>query len=228
MLSEKLRSTNVKLYILLGLILAVFIFFLIFYLKDYYKYYSDLYKYRDQLVQSLTQSQVEKPTFESTDPYKGNPRSTIVIFEYSDLSCESCKAMQSTMKEVEDFYGIKNIFLVWKDMPVTVNPNNIRAHQAARCAQDQKAFWEYKDLLYQNQGTFGDELFLELAKTLNLDGTAFKECLDSQKYKDLVESNFEKSLQLGLDSAPTLFINNREVQSGFNFNNLRSIIESTK
>jgi len=228
MLSEKLRSTNLKLYILLGLILAVFIFFLIFYLKDYFNYYSELYKYRDRLVQSLTQSQVQKPVYKSTDPYKGNPQSKIVIFEYSDFSCEGCKALQATMQEVENFYGLKNIFLVWKDLPITVSPNNIRAHQAAHCAQDQESFWQYKDLLYQYQGVFGDSLFLELAKNLNLDQEVFQKCLDTQKYKDLVEGNFEEALGIGLDSAPTLFINNQEVRSGFNINNLRGIIESTK
>src|SRR5690606_30301618 len=147
----------------------------------------------------------------------------IVVFEYGDFSCEACKQLQKTLGELKRFYGAQNMMIVWKDLPITVAPNNLLAHQAAHCANDQQAFPSYKPLLYENQAVFSRDLFIALAQQLNLDVAVFTECLDSEKHKSTVTGNFNDALRIGLDATPTLFINNREVQSGFNFENLRNI-----
>ena len=228
MLKEKLQSTNLKLYILLGIIVLLFVVFGIYFLKDYYSYYRELYAYRQRLVSALSSEQVIKPVYNVNDPYSGNPRSKIVIFEYSDFSCEACRALQPIIQEVEKFYGENNILIIWKDLPISISPNNFMAHESAHCAFEQNAFKQYKSLLFEQQGKFSKELFIALAESLNLDTAKFTECLESEKYKDTVQINFEEALRIGLDSTPSLFINNQEVQYGFNFSNLRSIIESTK
>jgi protein-disulfide isomerase len=221
-------STNMKLYILLGISGLLFVVFFVAYVKDYVFYYQDLYSFRSRLIEQLQPENVQKPVLQRDDPVKGNPQAKIVIFEYGDFSCEGCFELQSVLTQLEQFYGSDNILLVWKDLPVTLAPNNIFAHEAAHCAYAQGSFFTYKKLLYETQASFDRALFLELARQLNLDGEAFARCIDQRSSQGKVQNNFTDALQLGLDSTPTLFINNVEVQSGFNFQNLRNIIESTK
>ncbi len=221
-------TTNAKLYILLGITTLLVLVFFALYMKDYVNYYVDLYSFRERLVNSLTNDETEKPTYFPGDPYEGNPRARIVVFEYGDFSCEACRQLQGTLTELRRFYGAQNMMVVWKDLPITIAPNNLLAHQAAHCANDQNAFPAYKPLLYDNQAAFSKELFVQLAQQLNLDVAVFTECLDTEKHKSTVTGNFNDALRIGLDATPTLFINNREVQSGFNFENLRNIIEQTK
>lgn len=228
MLSEKLKSPKVKFYIIIWVLVLILISFTIYFLKDYFSYYKSLFDYRVKLVSQLESPEVEKPKLLSTDPYIGNPKSKIVIFEYSDFSCKACKELQPILNEIVTFYGISNILLVYKDIPVTISPYAKKAHIAARCADEQGFYSDYHDQLFENQDNFNDDVFLEIANNLNLNSNDFKKCFESEKYTDIIDENLRDALRLGINATPTLFINNQEVVSGFNFQNLRNIIENTK
>lgn len=219
---------QLKLYILLGILILMSGYFLFVYTQPYVSRFIELYSYRQDLMERLSSKEVKKPILKETDPYRGNPRAKIVIFEYGDFSCEACKSLQPTLQQIIDFYGESNIFLVWKDMPVSPSPLNQQAHQAARCAHEQNAFFPYKQQLYSNQGLFSKELFIQLAKNLQLNTTTFEQCLESSASKNTVTQNFQEGLALGVDGTPTLFVNNVEMISGFTLENIRSIIEKTK
>lgn len=228
MLKKLMQSVNGKLYLLLAITAAVFIFFTGSYLRSYYAYYKELYQFRKDLISSLTSVDVQKPEYAIGDPYQGTLNSKIVIFEYGDLSCEACKAVQPVVKQIQDLYGEKNIALIWKDFPITPLDTNIQAHESLHCADDQKQFGAYKDALYEHQGSYSLDAFLNTAKSLNLDMPKFTDCIQSGKYQTAVENNYREAIRIGLDSAPTLFINNTKVSGDFSLPNLRSIIEGTK
>lgn len=219
---------QLKLYILLFVVLLMTVFFLVVYTKDYFNYYYELYTYRQQLIERLTTQEVKKPQLQESDPYRGNPRSRIVIFEYGDFSCEGCKMMQPVLQQVIDFYGERNVFIVWKDLPTSVNTLSLSAHNAAHCAHDQNAFFEYKDLLFANQTSYSQSLFLELGRTLNLDMNVFEACVKNKDHELALLQKMREALEMGVTGTPTLFINNVEVASGFNIENIRSIIEKTQ
>lgn len=223
-----LKSQNFKLYLLLlitGLVFGVFTFL---YVKDYVGYYKELYTYRTRLIADLTGGEVIKPTFSDGDPYIGNKLAKVVVFEYADFSCEACKSIQPEIKKLVDFYGPEKIMLIWKDLPITGADLNLTAHEAARCAGDQNKFFEYGDQLYAAQGTFSNELFTNIAANLSLNLDDFNMCLNGRKYSDVVENNYRDALQIGLSSAPTIFINNQQLNGGYTFESMRNIAESTK
>ncbi len=86
------------------------------------------------------------------------------------------------------------------------------AAEAAECAADQEAFWEYHDALFanqagENQGAFSQAKLKQLAGTLGLDQTAFDACLDTGKYTELVRTETRNASTLGVQSTPTFLIN---------------------
>lgn len=228
MLKKLIQTPNGKLYLLLIVSLVVFAIFAVIYAKTYFAYYKELYNFRKDLISSLTQNEVRKPEYVLGDPYEGSLNSKIVVFEYSDLSCEACKAVEPELKKMVDFYGPGKIALIWKDFPITPADENILAHESLHCANDQAAFTQYKELLYKNQSQYSKALFLQTAKELSLDQTEFTNCLETRKYQTVVENNYRDGLRIGLDSAPTIFINNTEVTNGYSFENFRKIAEQTK
>jgi protein-disulfide isomerase len=78
--------------------------------------------------------------------------------------------------------------LEWKDFPYQ-GRESVAAALAARAAQAQGKFWEYHDLVYQNQssgnsGGYNEESLTALAKETELDVGRFKEDLAEARYED--------------------------------------------
>jgi protein-disulfide isomerase len=86
------------------------------------------------------------------------------------------------------------------------------AAQASECASDQGKFWEYHDYLFshqngENQGAFSADNLKKFAQEMGLDTQAFNQCLDSGKYKDVVDAQAQFARQLGVQSTPSFLIN---------------------
>jgi protein-disulfide isomerase len=56
---------------------------------------------------------------------------------------------------------------------------------ASECAQDQAFFWEYHDVLFENQSSLGtDEALNELSGRLDIDKDTFSACLSSNTIRN--------------------------------------------
>ena len=103
--------------------------------------------------------------------------------------------------------------LEWKDFPYQ-GRESVTAALAARAAQAQGRFWEYHDLIYENQssgnsGGYNEESLTALAKEAKLDVGRFKEDLGEARYEDAVQADFREGQGLGISGTPTFFINER-------------------
>ncbi len=141
-------------------------------------------------------------------PSQGSMDAPIVIVEFSDFQCPFCKRFQDeTAKQLLAAYPDK-IRFVYRHLPLTsIHPEAFPSAEASMCANEQNAFWEYHDKIFENQDKLGRELYMQIAGDLNLDTTAFEDCLNTEKYKDLVQQDSDFALNLGVQSTPTFFIN---------------------
>jgi protein-disulfide isomerase len=97
----------------------------------------------------------------------------------------------------------------WRDFPYR-GQESVNAAAAARAAQGQGKFWEYHDLLYEEQSSgFSDENLIALAKKAGLDVQRFEIDYKSARYAGLVQADFEKGQSIGVNGTPTFFINDR-------------------
>lgn len=101
--------------------------------------------------------------------------------------------------------------LEWKDFPYQ-GRESVDAALAARAAQAQGAFWEYHDLIYENQssgnsGGYTEESLTALAEEAGLDVERFREDLAGRRHEDVVEKDFREGQDLGVSGTPTFYIN---------------------
>ena len=108
---------------------------------------------------------------------------------------------------------------------------SVWAAEAAECAGEQDAFWDYYDYLFshqngENQGAFSIDNLKIFASALELDTDAFNECLDSGRYAVMVQNMTDIARQLGVQSTPTFVINGQGVVGAKDFSEFASIIDS--
>lgn len=141
-------------------------------------------------------------------PGIGPEDAPIVIVEFSDFQCPFCKRFfDETYQQLMTSYPDK-IRFVFRHLPLTsIHPEAFPSAEASMCANEQNAFWEYHDKIFENQDKLGGELYTKIANDLNLEAPKFEDCLSTGKYKDLIQQDMDFALNLGVQSTPTFFIN---------------------
>jgi protein-disulfide isomerase len=131
----------------------------------------------------------------------------ITIVEFSDYQCPFCKRWHAEVyDELLAAYPGK-IKFVYRNLPLTsIHPDAQGAAEAALCAGEQNAYWQFHDKLMSNE-SLGNSAYTQYAQDLNLDMTTFNACVTDQKYKDAVQADSDFALNLGVRSTPTFFIN---------------------
>ena len=107
----------------------------------------------------------------------------------------------------------RTLRLEWRDFPY-LGEESRKAAVAARAAQEQERFWEYHDLLYENQGSknagaFSDDSLIGFAREAGLDVERFESSFKGGKYEDIVEQVFREAQDAGIQGTPTFLINGR-------------------
>lgn len=141
-------------------------------------------------------------------PSLGPADAPIVIVEFSDFQCPFCKRFyDETYQQLMNAYPGK-IRFVYRHLPLTsIHPEAFPSAEASMCANEQNAFPQYHDKLFENQDKLGRDLYMRIAANLSLDTDSFEECLNTGRYKDLVQQDSDFALNLGVQSTPTFFIN---------------------
>ena len=144
-------------------------------------------------------------------PYRGNAKAPVTVVMFSDFQCpHSAKAHLFIDKALTDF-GNKVRFAVVNYPLTSIHPNAFRAAVAAAAAQSQGKFFEYADLLYQNQEALDEPSLRKYASSLSLDMKRFDEDMSAAKYAAKVRSDMAEGDRLGLFGTPTVFVNGSEV-----------------
>jgi protein-disulfide isomerase len=148
----------------------------------------------------------------------------VVVF--SDFQCPACAAFALAERpKIMPWVERGEAQYIAYDFPLGVNfVHGFLASRAARCAGDQPlagtadgtAFWPYHDRLYQQQPVWSAErsaenLFIDYARELGMDGRAFEQCLRSDRHAEVVTANRMVGDQLGVRGTPTVMVNNRRV-----------------
>lgn len=160
------------------------------------------------------------------DPSLGSDDAPITIIEFSDYECPYCRQWHNEVySQLLDTYG-DQIRFVYRDFPLeSIHPNAMSAAYAADCALEQGEFWDYHDKLFSNELGLSPEAYQEYASQLGLDEEQFQECLDSGRYQEEVQSDFEFAANLGVRSTPTFFINGIAVVGAQPFEIFQQVID---
>lgn len=140
---------------------------------------------------------------------KGDSKAPVTIVEFTDFHCPFCKRVLNSLAEIEAKYAGK-IRLVFRDFPIDqLHPAARKAHEAARCANDQGKFWAYHDKLFASAPRASIDNLKSYAKEVGMDVAAFDKCLSSAKYQAAVQKDIDEGTRLGVTGTPSFFINGR-------------------
>jgi protein-disulfide isomerase len=140
-------------------------------------------------------------------PSRGAAGALVTIVEFEDYQCPFCKNAHDILERVLLRYKDK-VRVVHRDFPLqSLHPAAWKAHEAGRCAEEQGKFWEYRDLLYKNAPAANPEQLTSYASQLGLDSSDFKKCLDTGKFKAVVQKDEDQANRLGIQGTPAFFIN---------------------
>ncbi len=161
------------------------------------------------------------------DPALGPADARVTIIEFSDYNCPYCRQWyHQSFPVIMDEYGDR-IRFVYRDLPVVGGGAvGFLAAQAAECAGDQNAYWEFQEALFNAEFGLSRDAYLAYADDLGLDRTALAECLDSGYHEEEVRADLADAFALGVSSTPTFFINGIPVVGARPTDIFLAIIES--
>lgn len=161
----------------------------------------------------------------SDDHIRGDlQKAKVVLVEYSDYECPFCGRHHPTMQQVLDEYG-DDVAWVYRHFPLSFHPQAQPAAEAAECAAEQGKFWEFTDILYENQEGLGDDFYFSTAKDLKLKEKQFKDCYESGKYADVVAEDLQSGSRAGVQGTPATFVNGILVSGAVPYETLKDAID---
>ena len=169
---------------------------------------------------------IKEPIRDGSDPVLGNKDAKVSLIIFSDFSCSFCANQERILKEVVNKYG-NQINLIWKDYPLNnLESESFSSARAARCAQEQDKFWDYHDLLFENQDQRKESDFISFAQDSGLDKNKFISCLELKKVDQKIERNMSEANALEIYGIPFIYINDLEIVGEINEVELSKIIEA--
>lgn len=173
-------------------------------------------KPNDVKVDNIEPAKVITSSKDSTqipDHAFGSTENKVVLIEYGDFQCPGCGGLFPTMKSLKEKYKDQLTF-VFRNFPLTAaHPNALAAATAAEAAGLQGKWWEYHDILFEQQNAWSSasveersDIFVGYAKELGLDTTKFKKDFENKKIEEKIERDQALGRKIGVSSTPTLVL----------------------
>ena len=149
-------------------------------------------------------------------PSRGPANARVVVVEYGDFECPTCRALYGIMKEVQPEFP--QVRFVFKDFPLEqIHPWAMSAASAGKCAFQQKpvAFWVLHDRIYEDQeiisATTVWQKMLDYAGDAGLNMDSFRTCMAAPETKAALQKSVDEGIKLKVANTPTIFVNGRRI-----------------
>jgi protein-disulfide isomerase len=160
-------------------------------------------------------------------PVRGEADAPILMIEFTDFECPYCLKFNQEVYPLLTKNYKNDLQYVFIPFPLdSIHPNAMNASLASMCANDQNAFWEYRDLAFTADEGYTNEAFISYADQLNLDTDLFSTCLDEETHRELIEENIQRAIDLGVASTPTFLINGLPVMGAQPYELFAGVIEA--
>lgn len=160
----------------------------------------------------LPENQASKiPEISDDDHVRGSSNAEVFIIEYSDFQCPFCQRFHPTAQQALDEYG-DDVAWVYRHFPLdTIHPNARPAAQASECAAElggNDTFWAFTDAIFADQTKLND--LASYATQAGLNVSSFNSCVESDRYADRVEQDYQEGLAAGVTGTPGSFVVNQK------------------
>jgi protein-disulfide isomerase len=160
----------------------------------------------------VSNSRDDTPSAGDTPPtnivYNDSVSTAVTLVEYADFQCPVCAQYHPIMDQVKEKYG-DQITIQFRHFPLSeIHPNAVLAHRSSMAAYNQDKFWEYHDLLFENQATWSastnvQPFFDGYAEQLGLDMDRFRADVASSETNSQVQADRAEAQRRGYTGTPT-------------------------
>lgn len=165
----------------------------------------------------------KKALYPSSMTFAGSASATVTIVEFVDFECPACRAFYPEFQKVKAKLGDR-LRYSYRMFPLPIHEHSFDSALAAVCAKQQGMFYQYSDLLMEEEGLERKDLIRRAAE-LRLNMDQYSACLNGTESKDEVRKDLEDGGSLGVNSTPTIFVNDMMVQGLPNAEQLIELIK---
>lgn len=159
------------------------------------------------------------------------------IVEFADFQCPACRMAARYLKPFvlkhkdEVRLSYRMFPLDGSCNPYAPNGAHVMGCAAARsayCAGKQGKFFEYHDLVFDNQDDLSTKLLDDIAGQIGLDKKAFDACRTDSATESALQKEMSWGELIGLESTPTLVINGRRLSGALAPAQLEELFKAVK
>jgi protein-disulfide isomerase len=138
----------------------------------------------------------------------GNKEAPLTMVEFTDYQCPFCRQFHATtyVELKKNYIDTGKLRFYSRDLPLDFHANAMRAAQAARCAADQGKFWQLRDIMGANPDKLEMANLVENATGLKMDVAAFRTCVESEKYKNAIQTDVMEAMKIGATGTPAFVV----------------------
>ncbi len=185
-----------------------------------------LYKGQKQDALNEMVKKEEQVFIRDYSPRMGDPKAKVVLVEFFDPECESCRAVYPGVKEILKEYQGK-VQLVLRYAPFHGNSKEVI--KALEAAKKQDKYWQALEVLFATQPQWGShhnprvELIYEILPKIGIDIQKLREDMKDPGLDSLLEQEMADLQRLGVKGTPTFYVNG-QLPQGYSYQALRELL----
>jgi protein-disulfide isomerase len=194
--------------------------------KAFQKKQQDAAKQQEDRAKAELEEQFKNPVKVDIgkSPVKGPASAKVTIIEFSDFQCPYCKRGRDAMDEVLKAYP-NDVKVAFKHYPLPFHKEAEPSARASWAAQQQGKFWEYHDILFNNQDKLSNDFYLATARQLKLDENKFKADMASEAAAKQVKEDADIGAKNGIQGTPGFFVNGVAVKGAYPTSHFKMLVD---
>jgi protein-disulfide isomerase len=156
--------------------------------------------------------------------WQGQKNAPVSVVQFGDYESLACAAAHRLVKELlVELDGVMKYN--FRHFPLTrIHQKSMKAAEAAIAAAQCGKFWEFHELLLENQKNLGIISIKEYAKIAGVDDKRFLTNLVDGVFGWYVRNDLLEGLNKGVRDVPAFFINGKRFEEELNHQNLKDAI----
>jgi protein-disulfide isomerase len=190
--------------------------------------FSSMFAITGCVASGLSVDQPEKqsttqPSLKIHEQGMPSARANLVIYE--DLACPFMHTYQPRIDQLMQAHPM-DVKITFAHFPLYFEQNAFPAAQAVECASEiggEGAFWDMHDQILAatpSSYTGEDFDFAGIANSIGIDGAALNVCIQSGKYRALIESAQSAASDHGVNGSPTTLFNGTQLDGAVTYDKL--------
>jgi protein-disulfide isomerase len=161
----------------------------------------------------------------ATDHITGPATAIVTLIEYGDFECPFCARAHPVTKMLVTHYA-GDLRFVYRHFPqVETHPHAELAAEASEAAGAQGKFWQYHDLLFENQEHLALKHLRQYAQKCELDIERFDFEVTDHVYLQRVHEHADSGRKLGVRATPAFYVNGQYTDVSFGVQHLHDAVE---